>query len=114
MPQNYNDLMNESVTPAEFISKSGNGVDITFARTVLGSMKFTPMEAEHSVTELSGGQKAKVFFIKMIIDKCNVLILDEPTRNLSVLSVPVICDVLSEYKGCLLYTSADITVADEV
>ena len=46
-------------------------------------MKYTPEEQEHTIQELSGGQKAKLFFLKMILDGANVLVLDEPTRNFS-------------------------------
>ena len=59
-------------------------------KTYLGSMKYTAEEQGHAVRELSGGQKAKLFFLKMILDGCNVLVLDEPTRNFSPLSGPVI------------------------
>ena len=45
---------------------------------------------EHSIRALSGGQKAKVFLLKMSLSGADVLILDEPTRNFSPLSNPVI------------------------
>ncbi|MGE4486062.1 MAG: ABC transporter ATP-binding protein, partial [Oscillospiraceae bacterium] len=61
----------------------------------------------HKITELSGGQKAKLLFLKMILDGCNVLILDEPTRNFSPISGPVIRNVLKAYKGAVISVSHD-------
>ena len=62
---------------------------------------------EHAISEMSGGQKAKLLFTKMVLDECNVLILDEPTRNFSPLSNPVIRDVLKSYNGVIISVSHD-------
>lgn len=76
-------------------------------KTYLGSMKYTAEEQGHAVRELSGGQKAKLFFLKMILDGCNVLVLDEPTRNFSPLSGPVIRGILEDFPGCIISVSHD-------
>ena len=55
---------------------------------------------DHPIAELSGGQKAKIFLLKMSMSGANVLILDEPTRNFSPLSGPVIRKMLKEFPGC--------------
>ena len=86
MSQNYEDVLEPEKTPVEFICVSGDREELCRIRTFLGSMKFTPDEMDHACRELSGGQKAKLFFIKMLLSGCNVLILDEPTRNFSPLS----------------------------
>lgn len=114
MPQNYNDLLDYTQTPVEFLSPSGHRDDITKARTYLGSMKYTSDEMEHSISDLSGGQKAKLLFIKMILDECNVLILDEPTRNFSPMSNPVIRNVLKNYRGTIISVSHDRKYIAEV
>lgn len=54
---------------------------------------------DHPIAELSGGQKAKIFLLKMSMSGANVLILDEPTRNFSPLSGPVIREMLKEFPG---------------
>ena len=64
--------------------------------------------------KLSGGQKAKVFFTKMIMDKAEVIVLDEPTRNLSPLSQPEIIEALSNYNGCIIAVSHDRRFIHEV
>ena len=107
MPQDYSETVDGSLTPVEFLAKSWEKAELTRVKTYLGSMKYTPEECGHSVAELSGGQKAKLFFLKMILDGNNVLILDEPTRNFSPLSGPVIRGILREFKGCIISVSHD-------
>lgn len=68
----------------------------------------------HSVRELSGGQKAKLLLLKICMSGANVLILDEPTRNFSPLSNPVIRTMLKEYKGAIISASHDRKYIEEV
>ena len=89
MPQNYEEFLDLEQTPVEFLCGVGSKEEISRVRTYLGSMKYTAEEMEHPASELSGGQKAKLLFLKMSMAGCNVLILDEPTRNFSPLSNPV-------------------------
>lgn len=107
MPQNYGETVDQSLTPVEFLTDSGEKRLITQAKTYLGSMKYTPEECAHSIRELSGGQKAKLFFLKMILSGSNVLVLDEPTRNFSPLSGPVIRGMLEGFGGCIISVSHD-------
>ena len=66
------------------------------------------------INELSGGQKAKLLLIKLILDKSEVLVLDEPTTNLSPLSNPVIRKALKDFDGCIISISHDRKYIDEV
>ena len=68
MPQNYEEVLDMTLTPPEFLAKSYHKDDITKARTFLGSVKFTSDEMDHSCFQLSGGQKAKLLLLKMILD----------------------------------------------
>ena len=114
MPQNYAERMDMSLTPVEFLSRTGDKEELTAIRTYLGSMRYTAAETEHSISALSGGQKAKLYFIAMNLDRCDVLLLDEPTRNFSPLSGPVIRRALKEYKGTIISVSHDRKFIDEV
>lgn len=114
MPQNYEELLDMDITPVEFLAMSSHKDDLTQARTCLGSMKYTAEEMDHPIRELSGGQKAKVLLLKMSFSGANVLILDEPTRNFSPLSAPVIRDVLKDYGGVILSISHDRTYISQV
>ena len=114
MPQNYEDKLNMDMTPVDFLDKSGDKEERTRIRTYLGSLKYTADEMEHPIRELSGGQKAKVLLLNMSLSGANVLILDEPTRNFSPLSGPVIRKMLREFPGAVISISHDRKYIDEV
>lgn len=115
MPQNYDDLLNLDKTPVEFLTEKDKTKEFqTQVRTYLGSLKFTKEEVLSKINNLSGGQKAKLLLSKLILDQSNVLILDEPTRNLSPLSNPVIRKLLKEFKGTIISVSHDRKYIDEV
>lgn len=114
MPQNYEELLNLEMTPVDYLDKSGDKEERTRIRTYLGSLKYTADEMEHPIRELSGGQKAKVLLLKMSLSDSNVLILDEPTRNFSPLSGPVIRRMIKEYPGAVISISHDRKYIEEV
>lgn len=115
MPQDYNDLLNSYDNVLGFITNgSKNKEEITKSRMYLGNMKFTPEEMTGNIDNLSGGSKAKLILMKLVLDKCNVLLLDEPTRNVSPLSNPVIRKVLKEFNGTIISVSHDRKYIEEV
>ena len=114
MPQNYEELLNLDVTPVEFLDDTGDKEVRTRIRTYLGSLKYTADEMDHPIRELSGGQKAKVLLLKMSLSDANVLILDEPTRNFSPLSGPVIRKMIAAFPGAVISISHDRKYIDEV
>ena len=62
---------------------------------------------EGRISDISGGSKAKLYLAKIMIEKANILVLDEPTRNLSPLSNPMIREALKDFKGPILAVSHD-------
>ena len=114
MPQDYNELLDPNITPEQFLNPEGKKDGQTLARTYLASMKFIPEETVGKIETLSGGQKAKLFLVKLMIDNYDVLLLDEPTRNLSPLSNPVIRSLLKEYEGAIISVSHDRKYIKEV
>ena len=114
MPQTYENLLDINATPIDFLDTTGEKADRTRIRTYLGSLKYTADEMEHPIGELSGGQKAKVLLLKMSLSKANVLILDEPTRNFSPLSGPVIRKMIATFPGAVISISHDRKYIDEV
>lgn len=114
MPQNYEELLELSMTPVEFLAVLGDKEEDTRIRTFLGALKYTADEMSHPIAELSGGQKAKVLLLRMSMSGANVLILDEPTRNFSALSSPVIRKMLAEFPGAIISISHDRKYIEEV
>lgn len=114
MPQNYEDMLNLEMTSVDYLDTSGDKEERTRIRTYLGSLKITADEMDHPIAQLSGGQKAKVLLLKMSLTGANVLILDEPTRNFSPLSGPVIRKMLAEFPGAIISISHDRKYIEEV
>lgn len=114
MPQNYEELLDLDATPVEFLDDTGDKAIRTRIRTYLGSLKYTADEMDHPIRELSGGQKAKILLLKMSLSDANVLILDEPTRNFSPLSGPVIRKMIAAFPGAVISISHDRKYIEEV
>ncbi len=107
MPQNYGDVLDFSLTPTEHLAANYKKDDITRARTYLGAMLFTHGEMLSPIGTLSGGQRAKLLFLDMVLRGANVLVLDEPTRNFSPLSSPVVTRAIRDFRGCVIAVSHD-------
>lgn len=114
MPQNYDEVLLAYETPLHFLCYGKDKEYVTRVRQYLGNMKFTNDEMINNIKYLSGGSKAKLFLIKLILDKSEILILDEPTRNLSPLSNPIIRECLIEYNGVIISVSHDRKYIEEV
>lgn len=114
MPQNYEESLDFSVPVLDFLAPSGDKADKTRAMTFMGSLKYTENEMYASASRLSGGQKAKLYFLKIALTQPQILILDEPTRNLSPLSGPVLRETLAGYSGTIVSVSHDRKYLSEV
>lgn len=114
MPQNYEDILNEEEEVLHFLVPDGIKENITKARMYLGNMNFTKEEMLGKIKELSNGTKAKLFLTKLVLEQCNVLLLDEATRNVSPLSNPVIRKALRKYQGTIISVSHDRKYIEEV
>ena len=66
------------------------------------------------IQNLSGGQRAKILFLDMVLKGANVLLLDEPTRNFSPLSGPVVRNALKNFGGAIISVSHDRKYLREV
>ena len=114
MPQDYEEILPLSETAVSFLAPSGSREEESRARTFLGSIRFAQEEMFHPIGELSGGQKAKLLLTKFMLDKADVLVLDEPTRNFSPLSGPQVRSVLASFPGVIISVSHDRKFLTEV
>lgn len=114
MPQDYSKKLNYDQTPVEYLAANYTKEDITRARTYMGSMKFTHEEMTGKIGRLSGGQRAKLLFLDMVLRNADVLLLDEPTRNFSPLSSPVVRQTLRDFGGAIISISHDRKYLQEV
>ncbi len=114
IPQDYEEQFNKNHTPYTFLAITYEKEEQDLIYNTLGALQFTYEEMNQSVYNLSGGQKAKLYLARFILNECNVLLLDEPTRNLSPLSNPKLRQMLKEYQGCIIAISHDRLFLKEV
>ncbi|MBN2795640.1 MAG: ATP-binding cassette domain-containing protein [Clostridia bacterium] len=97
---------------------SPNEKDETFIRGFLGKMLFSGEEALKNASVLSGGEKVRCMFSRLMLSGANVLILDEPTNHLDLESITAVNNGLIAFKGTMLFTSHDHkfiqTIADRI
>jgi macrolide transport system ATP-binding/permease protein len=90
----------------------------TFARIFLARLLFRKEAVHRKVKVLSGGERVKVSFAKILMEDFNMLILDEPTNYLDIMSLEIIEEALQEYNRTLLFVSHDRkfigSIADQV
>lgn len=79
----------------------------SFIRGFLGKMLFSGDEPLKNASVLSGGEKVRCMFSRMMLSKANVLLLDDPTNHLDLESIQAVNDGLVAFKGNLLFSSHD-------
>jgi len=89
-----------------FLSR-GLKVGDTKVRQLMADYLFTQGDASIPVSQLSGGQKARLQLIDMLADSPSLLVLDEPTNHLDLPSIEELENALNNYTGAILYISHD-------
>lgn len=77
------------------------------ARSALGAFLFSGEDVFKTVDMLSGGERVRLALCKLFAKKPNLLILDEPTNHMDILSKETLEDILSAYTGTIIFVSHD-------
>ncbi|HBK99507.1 MAG TPA: multidrug ABC transporter ATP-binding protein [Microcoleaceae bacterium UBA10368] len=114
----YFDQHSEDLTPNEDqrvieylksvaeLVKTADGEIIT-ASQMLEKFLFPPIQQYAPISKLSGGEKRRLFLLKVLMSAPNLLILDEPTNDLDVQTLAVLEDYLEDFNGCVIVVSHD-------
>ncbi len=77
-------------------------------RSILGRFLFSGSRVFQEIGTLSGGEKTRLALAKMVLDGPNLLVLDEPTTHLDVLSRSIIGEALGDYNGTIISVTHDV------
>ena len=88
--------------------------DETFIRSFLGRMLFSGEEVFKKCSVLSGGEKMRCMFSKMMLEGPNVVLMDEPTNHLDLESITALNNGIKDFKGVVLFTSRDHELTETV
>lgn len=82
-------------------------LELTYIRKIAGIFLFKGDDVFKKIDSLSGGEKARVMLIKLMLNHDNLLLLDEPTNHLDMASKEILENALEDYEGTLIVVSHD-------
>lgn len=103
----------EYVKEAAEVVHRNDGTDLS-ASLFLEQFGFEGRIQHSPVSTLSGGEKKKLYLVRMLLTNPNFLLLDEPTNDFDIFTMNILEQFLMEYKGCLLIVSHDRYFMDKV
>jgi ATPase subunit of ABC transporter with duplicated ATPase domains len=88
--------------------------DDQFIRGFLGRMLFSGEEVLKKSSVLSGGEKMRCMFSRMMLQSANLLMFDEPTNHLDLESITALNNGMKDFRGTILFTSRDHELVETV
>lgn len=110
--QSYERLDPNQTLLDNFLTEYGYTTEHT--RSLLGGMLFHGDDVFKEIGTLSGGQKARLVLLKLVLDGANLLVLDEPTNHLDIAAREAVEAALEAYDGTVLVVSHDRYFINEV
>ena len=101
------DTLNPNNTIFDEFSNSFPELTTTEVRNALGTFLFSGEDVFKEIKVLSGGEKVRLQLCKIFKNKANLLLLDEPTNHMDIVGKESLENILSEYKGSLIFVSHD-------
>jgi ATP-binding cassette subfamily F protein 3 len=105
--QNQSDILDGEKTVFQTIDDEAVGDIRKGVRGLLGAFLFSGDDIDKKVKVLSGGEKARLAFCKLLLQPYNFLVLDEPTNHLDLASKEVLKNAIAKYDGTVLLVSHD-------
>ena len=103
-----------NLNPVEQIQRLRPDMAYGDIRAALGRFQFAKEQVKTRLEDLSGGERARVALLKLLLEDNNMLLLDEPTNHLDVDAKESLEEALGEYEGALMTVSHDRWFLDQV
>jgi len=105
--QNQDDLMEGDFTVYDTLDRVAVGDIRTRLRDILGAFLFRGEDVDKKVRVLSGGERSRLAMARLMLEPCNLLILDEPTNHMDMRSKDILKNALRLYDGTVIVVSHD-------
>ena len=106
-PKDSSEEFKSDYTITEWLTGYSEIKDVTYVRGFLGRMLFAGDDGMKHLNVLSGGERVRCMFSKMMISGANVLIFDEPTNHLDMESITALNNGMIKFPGVMLFASRD-------
>ncbi|MBO4873367.1 MAG: ATP-binding cassette domain-containing protein [Lachnospiraceae bacterium] len=106
-PKDSNAEFASDLTITEWLTGYSQIKDMTYVRGFLGRMLFAGDDGVKKLNVLSGGERVRCLFSKMMISGANVLLFDEPTNHLDMESITALNNGMIRFPGVIIFTSRD-------
>mgnify|MGYP001168898186 FL=1 len=103
-----------NLSPVEQIQKLRPDFQYGDIRAALGRFQFSGDQVTTKLSQLSGGERARVALLKLLLEENNLLLMDEPTNHLDMDSKDTLEEALKGYEGSLITVSHDRWFLDQV
>ena len=97
----------QELTPVEYLTEK-YGLDTHNVRKMLGTISLANEYHNKPISILSGGQRMRIVFSEVVIEKPHIILLDEPTNHLDIETIECLIESIKDYNGCVIVISHDL------
>ncbi|ARS35135.1 ABC-F family ATP-binding cassette domain-containing protein [Pontibacter actiniarum] len=113
-PKDNQEFFDTDLNLVDWLRQFSVEKDESFIRGFLGRMLFSGEESLKKANVLSGGEKVRCMFSRMMLQSGNALVFDEPTNHLDLESITALNNSLQDFDGTILFSSHDLQFVDTI